>query len=159
MTRSVYDAMLQDVEIITRPRGASLGNPAMAVDQAPEDAAVEYTQDKYNNADRINVGVGGLFAVPASSTAQIISNPFRTQKVTIPSSVAEFLLLDQITIGSVNLIDGDPICADIFSEVSLNNQVNWPTAQTGQQFRITVTNADAAPHQPRITLSGIRLRA
>jgi hypothetical protein len=164
---SVYDAILEDVEIMRRKGGyggsASVGNPAIRLDQPNAASEYAYTQDQFNKGDVINVGVGGTFSVPAATSVQIptpnISNPFKAEKVTIPSSVAEFLLLQQVTIGATNLIDGDAICADIFSEVSLNNCVSWPTAQTGQQFRVQIQNADAVnAHQPRLTLTGIRLR-
>ena len=82
-----------------------------------------------------------------------------TQRVTIPSSVALFLVVATAKIAAIDLIDGEPICADIFSEVSLNNQVRWPTAQTGQQIQVSIGNTDtASAHEPRTSLTGVRLR-
>ena len=161
MPPSVYDAMLGDVDIISR--SPYLGNPAEMVENAPQDATTKYADRVFSNSDRINMGVGGRFSVPAATTSNIpppnVSDPFKTLKVTIPSSVAEFLLVVQVTIGPVMLIDGDQIAADLWSEVSLNNGVDWPTAQTGQSFRFQIENADAvAPHEPRLTLTGFRLR-
>jgi len=115
------------------------------------------------------LGLGGRFPIPAapspvaSTTAALpapnTSLPFMTQRVTIPSSVALYLMVRTAKIAAIDLIDGEPICADIFSEVSLNNGVRWPTAQTGQQVQIAIDNTDdTASHEPRVSLTGVRLR-
>lgn len=146
-----------------------LGDPALKVENTPEGTAIKYKDKTYTRAEQINVGVGGRAIVAAapdattSTTAQIPSPnldlPFLTQKVTIPSSVALYLMLSFAQVSSVVLIDGDAICCDIFSEVSLNNHVRWPTAQTGQSIRLAVDNTDpGAAHEPRISLTGVRLR-
>jgi hypothetical protein len=81
------------------------------------------------------------------------------QRLTIPSSVSLFLMMTSAKIAAIDLIDGDPITADVFSEVSLNNGVRWPTANTGQQLQLQAANTDpAAAHEPRISLTGVRLR-
>lgn len=146
-----------------------LGDPALKVENTPEGTAIKYKDKTYTRAEQINVGVGGRAIVAAapdnttSTTAQIPSPnldlPFLTQKVTIPSSVALYLMLSFAQVSSVVLIDGDAICCDIFSEVSLNNHVRWPTAQTGQSIRLAVDNTDPTKgHEPRISLTGVRLR-
>ena len=146
-----------------------LGDPALKVENTPEGTAIKYKDKTYTRAEQINVGVGGRAIVAAapdattSTTAQIPSPnldlPFLPQKVTIPSSVALYLMLSFAQVSSVVLIDGDAICCDIFSEVSLNNHVRWPTAQTGQSIRLAVDNTDpTSGHEPRISLPGVRLR-
>lgn len=146
-----------------------LGDPALKVENTPEGTAIKYKDKTYTRAEQINVGVGGRAIVAAapdnttSTTAQIPSPnldlPFLTQKVTIPSSVSLYLMLSFAQVSSVVLIDGDAICCDIFSEVSLNNHVRWPTAQTGQSIRLAVDNTDpTSGHEPRISLTGVRLR-
>ena len=146
-----------------------LGDPALKVETTPEGTAIKYKDKTYTRAEQINVGVGGRAIVAAapdsttSTTAQIPSPnldlPFLTQKVTIPSSVSLYLMLSFAQVSSVVLIDGDAICCDIFSEVSLNNHVRWPTAQTGQSIRLAVDNTDPTKgHEPRISLTGVRLR-
>lgn len=144
-----------------------LGDAAMAVSQAPN--PVKYQNQDYATAEEVNLGLGGRFVVPAASSPVVgttealpspnTSLPFMTQRVTIPSSVALFLMVRTAKIAAIDLIDGEPICADIFSEVSLNNGVRWPTAQTGQQIQISVDNTDdTSSHEPRASLTGVRLR-
>lgn len=144
-----------------------LGDAAMAVDTAPN--PVKFTNNEYKTAEEVNLGLGGRFVVaaatgPTTSTtialpAPNTSLPFMTQRVTIPSSVALFLMVATAKIAAIDLIDGEAICADIFSEVSLNNGVRWPTAQTGQQIQLAIANTDtASSHEPRVSLTGVRLR-
>ena len=144
-----------------------LGDAAIPVDVPPN--PVKYQNQTYKTAEEVNLGLGGRFEIAAapsptqSTVAQIpspnTSLPFMTQRVTIPSSVALFLLVPTAKIAAIDLIDGEPICADIFSEVSLNNSVRWPTAQTGQQIQISIANSDpASAHEPRVSLTGVRLR-
>ncbi len=163
---SVYDQ-------VVRRQGSGLsaveilGDPAQAVSE-PE-RFVKYQDKTYRVAEEINVGIGGRYLIAIAPSAvqgtevQIpspnIDQPFLTQRVTIPSSVSLYLMLSFAQVSSVVLIDGDAICGDIFSEVSLNNGVRWPTAQTGQSFRISLINTDnTAAHEPRLTLTGVRLR-
>lgn len=160
---SVYDSVmrrsLSAVEI--------LGDPAQSV--AEPERFVKYQDKVYKVAEEINVGIGGRETVLAATSPTVgterqipspnIDQPFLTQRVTIPSSVALYLMVSFAQVSSVVLLDGDAICADIFSEVSLNNGVRWPTAQTGQSFRISIINTDnTSAHEPRMTLTGVRLR-
>lgn len=146
-----------------------LADPAIAVDQANAAQMVKYTEQGYNNAEEVNMGLGGRFligAAPSATQSLVVplpspntSLPYMTQRVTIPSSVALFLMVVTAKIAAIDLIDAEAICGDIFSEVSLNNAVRWPTAQTGQQIQISIGNTDATdPHEPRMSLTGVRLR-
>lgn len=144
-----------------------LGDAALRVDTPPN--PVPYRDQNYSVAEEVNLGLGGRFSIPAApspTTSTVLalpapntSLPFMTQRVTIPSSVALYLMLTQAKIAAIDLIDGEAICADIFSEVSLNNGVRWPTAQTGQQVQVSIGNTDtASAHEPRCSLTGVRLR-
>lgn len=144
-----------------------LGDPAARTEDPRN--VVQYTDNDYKIAEEVNLGLGGRFLVNqapsavASFTAALpapnTSLPFKTLRATIPSNVALYFMLSRIKIAATDFLEGDPICGDIFSEVSLNNSVRWSTAQTGQQIQISVDNTDAAAaHEPRLTLTGIRLR-
>lgn len=146
-----------------------LADPALQVEQAQAQSMVKYTEQGYKNAEEVNIGLGGRFLVAAAASATVgtvadlpspnTSLPYMTQRVTIPSSVALFLMIRTAKIAAIDLIDAAPICGDIFSEVSLNNGVRWPTAQTGQQIQVSVENTDtASAHEPRVSLTGVRLR-
>lgn len=146
-----------------------LGDAAMPVETPPN--PVKYQNQVYRTAEEVNLGLGGRFEIPPAAgpapnqtTTVLIpapntSLPFMTQRVTIPSSVGLFLVIATAKIAAIDLIDGEPICAEIFSEVSLNNGVRWPTAQTGQQIAVAIGNTDpASAHEPRVSLTGVRLR-
>ena len=145
-----------------------LGEEAIRVDKSG--SPVEYKESGFDTAEEIKLGIGNRFAVPpaqdasTSNTVPIpspnnVSLPFMTQRMTIPSSTALFLMIAQTKIAAVDLIDGDPIAADVFSEVSLNNGVRYPTINTGQNIQIQIGNTDPNnAHEPRLSLSGVRLR-
>lgn len=146
-----------------------LADPAMAVDEANVQSMVKYVEQGYKNAEEVNLGLGGRFSInPApnatDSTVAALpspntSLPYMTQRATIPSSVALFLVVVTAKIAAIDLIESGPICGDIFSEVSLNNGVRWPTAQTGQQIQVSLGNTDQnTAHEPRMSLTGVRLR-
>ena len=155
---------------LTAPRSGNvqiLGAPAAMVETPTRQ--VEYRQQTYSQAEEVNLGLGGRFSVPAAPSAVLGTTlpvpapntalPFETNRLTIPSSVSLYFMIPQAKIAAIDLIDGEPICGDIFSEVSLNNQVSWPTAQTGQQIQMSVMNTDPdSAHEPRISLTGMRLR-
>ena len=155
----VYNALTRQlgaVEIL----GGMLGDPALKVDTATK--GIQYKDKSYSVAEEINVGIGGRFVVLAGATSPIpspsLDQPFLATRATIPSSVALYFMLQFAQVSSVVLLDGDAICGDIFSEVSLNNGVRWPTAQTGQSFKFSFQNTDVADHEPRFSLTGVRLR-
>lgn len=161
MGKDMYSTMLGDIEI--------LGDPALALAEGNgEPFAVKYKDKEYRNAYFTNLGVSGRQLIPAApNPAQgtvvgivppNIQEPYKTLSVTVSSAVAEFLLFNKINIGSTVLLNGRPITAALFSEVSLNAKVRWKTAQTGQAFEIDMENADdTSPHEPRLSFTGIRL--
>lgn len=161
MGKDMYSTMLGDIEI--------LGDPAVVLAEGGgESFAVRYKDKEFNNAYFTNLGVSGRQVIPAAATPvqgtivaitpPNIQEPYKALSVTISSAVAEFLLMNKINIGSTVLLNGRPITAAMFSEVSLNNKVRWKTAQTGQAYEIDMENADdTEPHEPRLSFTGIRL--
>lgn len=146
-----------------------LGAPAILSESISQDA-VRFYNNGFKSADEVNLGLTGIqeWAAapnPLTPNYQDVPNPtldlpFSTQRVTIPSTVAPFFVISNVKIAAIQLIEGQPVCGEIFSEVSLNNGVRWPTAQTGQNIRMTLGNTDTAnAYQPRVSLTGIRLRS
>ena len=147
-----------------------LGAPALLA-KAMETDVVRYVEQGYSKAEEVNFALTGRTLWPAApnptTTAQnpvpqpTLSLPYSTQRVTIPSWSAPFFVILMAEIAATRLIDGNTggICADVFSEVSLNNGVRWPTAQTGQSIAMILGNTDTTQaREPRVTLTGIRLR-
>lgn len=137
-----------------------LGDPAMRVDSPIK--YVDYVDKKYTEAEEVSFGLGGRQVILAGASERLkaptTDNPFLALRATIPSSVSLYFMIDFMQVASTVLLEGDPICGDIYSEVSLNNSVRWPTVQTGTAYKIGLNNTDTDPHEPRFTLTGIRLR-
>lgn len=144
-----------------------LGDPAVRAN-LPSDV-VEYMDKGYNVAEEIKLGVTGRTEIPAAPNANTstteafpslnISSPFKALLGCIPSRVALYVMIVGTKIGPIDLIESDEVCGEVFSEVSLCNTIRWPTVQTGQNIIVTLGNTnDAAPVEPRFSLTGIRLR-
>lgn len=158
---STWDAM-NGVEIF--------GEPAQEVQDIDGNLTVKYKGKEYTQADRINFGLSGLGAINAWSGSgdpipwtfsEDVSTPTKVLQVTIPSWIAPYLLISQVKIGPYDLLDGQPICADVWTEVSRNAGVNWPTADTSQAIKfsgLSYATTSLAVRQPRITFRVIRLR-
>lgn len=160
---NVYQAMrggrVSGTEILGQPE--ILGDPAALVATEADQDVVRYTQNGYRASDRIHFGVTGtqLLAAGATQTfSQGVATPFKPTKMTIPSVVAPFLVITSCKIGPTELIDGQGVAADIFSEVSLNAGISWPTVETSQEIKITLQNIGPDPVMPRVSVHGIRLR-
>lgn len=139
-----------------------LGDPAQAVPTKADEDFVRYTETGYYAADRTYLGVGqGPQVIAAGATAVLAvtpSTPFKIQRITMPSAAVPGLFVSNARVGPTELIDGTPIPAEVFSEVSQNNCVSWPTAETSQPISFTVTNTTAAPVSLGIAAFGTRLR-
>ncbi|UCC72321.1 MAG: hypothetical protein JSV86_18435 [Gemmatimonadota bacterium] len=138
-----------------------LGDPAAAVAAATDEDVTRYAQEGWRASDRIFFGIVANATLAAGATATYsnqVSNPFKPLRWTIPSDQAPGLLLTSIKIGSIELIDGAGVEAQTFSEVSRNNQVSFPTAQTSQNISVTVVNNNAVARQVYISCYGPRLR-
>lgn len=156
MAGSVYN------EVVRRVNGVDiLGDPAQRVDAPLK--YVDYVDKKYTQAEEVQFGLSGRQAIAAATSERLdapsTDQPFLALRATIPSSVALYFVINFMQVSSVVLLEGNPICGDIFSEVSLNNGVRWPTVQTGTAYKMDFENTDPTdPHEPRFTLTGIRLR-
>ncbi len=155
-----YSAMTGQPDILA---GVDIvGDPAQMVED-DAGSAVKYKQAGYTAADEIHMGIGGVATIPAASAGNIlqaqVSCPFKPTRVSIRSTVAPDIMVEQVRIGPTTLIEGDPIAGEIWSEVSLNQAVRWPTAETSQLIIFTLTNLNAVDAvRPGITIKGWRLR-
>lgn len=136
---------------------------AMVQDPTEADRAItKYTQQGYTASDRIFVGLEGqkILAAGVEDTFQApVSTPFKPERVTIPSWCAPFLVITSIQIGPVLLVDGrGGIPADIFTEVSTNNRISWPTVETSQDIIFRIRNVGVAPTRVSPAVYGVRLR-
>lgn len=138
-----------------------LGDPAARVPGAEDDDTLRYAQEGWRASDRIFFGVAANQALAAGATATYsnqVSNPFKPLRITVPSDQAPGLTITSIKIGSIELVDGAGVEAQTFSEVSRNNQVSFPTAQTSQNISFTVRNDSGVARSVWIGLYGPRLR-
>jgi len=161
MARSAYDQIMGvgDLEVLGDVE--VLGDPAAAVATEADRDITRYTDEGWRASDKILFGIGGgvVLAPGATQTySESVSNPFKTLRVTIPSDQAPGLVITSARIGSIELVDGQGIEAQVFSEVSRNNNVSWPTAQTSQRISFTIRNDAAVARSIYISLYGVRLR-
>lgn len=144
--------------------GSVLGDPAAAFEGTP--AQVQYQPDNYKDADfivfGISSGVAGGVTIGAGLTVEVtgqVSTPFKPLRLFLPSTLAPGLFVARLSYGAWNLVDGDPIPAEMLSEVSLANAVSYPTAATSQVIRVSLLNATAAPvTHVALGMLGVRLR-
>lgn len=171
MRQSVYDRMaMSGPEILgpsrmPRMSGVDIvGNPAMGVAAEAAGDAIKYKVAEYTAADQIHFGIASPAATIDAGAVGVVfqrqvSTPFKPEQVSLRSTDAPFLVIVQVQIGPTLLIDGDPIAAENWSEVSFNNDVQWPTAETSQFITFTLNNLDLVnARRPGITLRGWRLR-
>lgn len=139
-----------------------LGDPAMAVPTQADRDVTKYLDAGYKASDKIYFGVGNNATLAAGATGivfqQQVQTPFKPLKLTFPSQYCPDVLINQVQIGSVLLLEGNPIPIEVWSEVSRNNQVSWPTLDTSQSLIITLTNAGLVDVLVNIGSWGIRLR-
>jgi hypothetical protein len=138
-----------------------VGDVAAMVTEADK-GIVNYTQEGYKLADKTYVGLGNGQALGIGAQAvlrQAVVTPFKPLKLIIPSYIAPGLVVVGCQIGPTQMIDGQPICADAFTEVSNALQFSWPTVEMSQEIIITVLNRGLAAIQfLDIAFYGIRLR-
>jgi len=146
---SVGDVDIGDVDI---------GDPVELADKL---AAKMYTDRPFSREDEVDLGgYDGVAIAPGAShdLAVQVDNPFKPLAVVIPSWQAPGLQITNIKIASVNLVEGNAIPADLFTEVSTQNNVRYPTIQTSGRVIISFTNNSAAPITPNVALKGRRIR-
>lgn len=138
-----------------------VGDPAAMVTEADK-GVVNYTQEGYKLADKTYVGLGNGAALAAGAQVvltQPVITPFKPLKLIIPSYIAPGLVVVGCQIGPTQMVDGQPICADAFTEVSNALQFSWPTVEMSQNIILTLLNrGPAAIDFLDVAFYGIRLR-
>lgn len=134
---------------------------------AEVDKPATYTADgKYIAQDRIDLGfnpdMGGLGTTLAVGATQefvgVCTTPFKPEELIIDSAQAGDLTITQVNANSVLYIDGAPVPATCYSEVSTARRVSWGTIQASGLVRISIRNDGANPLAVRMSLRGLRLR-
>lgn len=130
-----------------------------------------YTDQAYNTQDQIDFGLDSAFhpQTTVNATGQVlagavaswrtpVSTPFKPIAFQVDSAVAVYFSITFLKIGSTVLLDGDPIPASNYSEVSNYGSVDWPTLQPAMNVEISVQNVGLLPHRFRAAIKGKRLR-
>lgn len=86
--------------------------------------------------------------VGAGATATIAINPqdsFKIRKLALDQSIAANFIITTINIGNTpQLLSGDPVPAQAFSDRAQDLWLDFDRCKTGQQIFVTVTNTSAA---------------
>ena len=149
MAGSVGDVDIGDVDIS--------GPAALTEALQPE----LYADRPFTREDEVDLGgYDGVSIAPNGSHDMAIQsdNPFKPMAICIPSWMAPGLQIRNIKISGVNLIEGDAIPADVFTEVSTINMVSFPTIQTSGRIVISFFNNSLANITPNVALKGKRIR-
>jgi hypothetical protein len=120
-----------------------------------------YADRPFSREDEIDLGGydGVAIAPGATHDLQIQSdNPFKPMAVCVPSWQAPGLQIRNIKISGVNLVEGDAIPADMYTEVSTVSLVSFPTIQTSGRITISLFNNSLADITPNIGIKGKRIR-
>lgn len=158
MVRSAYD-VLGAPSILGSPE--ILGDPASAVPNPVENDITKFIDKGYTASDKIYFGVGDGFLLAAGAERlfqKSVQTPFKPLRGTIASQYCPDLVITQAKVGAVDLVEGDPIPCEVWSEVSTNNMISWPTLDTSQQMLIRIRNRGLAAVPIDIGLWGVRLR-
>jgi hypothetical protein len=87
--------------------------------------------------------------VAASATDTAFSAPqflFRPERIVVPSDIAFDLRVLDVKVGQTSqLVSGAPLPAAIFSEVAIDTNVSFRTAEIGNQIQLQLQNTTAAP--------------
>jgi hypothetical protein len=101
----------------------------------------------------VSIAPGGSHDLPIQS-----DNPFKPMALCIPSWQAPGLQIRNIRISGINLVEGDAIPADMFTEVSTVSMVSFPTIQTSGRIIISFFNNSLANITPNVGVKGKRIR-
>lgn len=108
--------------------------------------AVVVTDQPLHNRRRFPIGFVPT-TVLATTTANITSNPqnvFRPERFVVPSDIAfDFGLVDLKVGNESQLVSGGEVPCAVFSEVSIDTNVSFKTAEVGNQLIASVRNKDA----------------
>lgn len=138
-----------------------VGDEAAMVTEADK-GVVTYVEAGYKVADKTYVGLGNGVALPGGGVITPLQvpviTPFKPLKMIIPSWAAPGLVVVNVQIGPTQLIDGNPMPADAFTEVSTINHFSWPTVEMSQNITVQIQNRGAALPFFDMGFYGIRLR-
>jgi hypothetical protein len=142
-----------------------MGDAAALVTEADK-GIVTYTEQGYKVADKTYVGLGlatGIIMNPPLgldiTLNQPVVTPFKPLLLVIPSWAAPGVMVVGCQIGPTQLIDGQPIPADAFTEVANSSSFSWPTVEMSQSITLVLRNTNPVVPDPfNIAFYGIRLR-
>lgn len=142
-----------------------MGDVAAMVTEADK-GITTYTEGGYKLADKTYVGLGlptGIVMNPPGgldiTLNQPVVTPFKPLLLIIPSWAAPGVMLVGCQIGPTQLIDGQPVPADTFTEVANSANFSWPTVEMSQNITLVLRNTNAVVPDPfNIAFYGIRLR-
>lgn len=148
---------LGDVDIV--------GDPA-AAGEAPENV-VRYrdTGAQYTSGWRIDFGFGftaagipTVIANGATATFKIEPRtPFKPEEMIIPSYLCPGLYITNIEHADRKYIDGSPVPADLYSEVSTRKDLRLPTVMPSDVCIISVLNLSGAAVNFAAALRGLKV--
>jgi hypothetical protein len=150
-------------QILSAPQ--ILGDPVAMVENVTQaDRITKYVEGGYVAADRIDVAIGPLTNLGIGATAILtgkVVDPFKPELMFFPSTLAPGVHINQVTIGSTNMVDGNTsgIPAEKYSEVSQQCRVSYPTVPVSVEIQVRITNNSGAPiNNVAMAANGIRLR-
>lgn len=158
MARNAFEqAMgLGDVEI---------GDPAVAGEAERETVQYRDTSGQYTTGWRIDFGFGftaagipTVIANGASATFKIEPRtPFKPQELIIPSWLCPGLYVTNIEHADRKYIDGSPVPADLYSEVSTRKDLRLPTVNPSDVCIISILNLSGAAVNFAAALRGMKV--
>lgn len=111
--------------------------------------AVAVAQRKLTTRRRQPIGFTPAIDVQAGDPFELraeIQEVFRTERLIIPSEVAPFIIVNDAKVGTASqFANSAPIPAAAFSEVSTFTNVDWRTANLGNDIVLTCTNIGPDP--------------
>ena len=132
---------------VNRMRKPSLARTMQAA-RAVDPRAIAVRQQALSKRRRFPLGfVPTSVAGGGATTATIPAAPqnlYRPERVTIPSDIAFDFGVQDIKVGNNSqLVSGGEVPGAIFTEVSVDNEVTFDTAEVGNQITILVRNTNA----------------
>lgn len=109
--------------------------------------AVAVAQRQLTTRRRQTIGFTPAIDVQAGDPFELraeIQEVFRLERLMIPSEVAPFIIINDAKVGTVSqFANSAPIPASMFSEVSTFSNVDWRTANLGNDIVLMCTNIGA----------------
>lgn len=109
--------------------------------------AIAVRQRGLNRRRRFPIGFETT-VIPAGATANIPAAPqnlFRMERLIVPSDIAFDCVIVDLKIGNTSqLVSGGEVPAAIFTEVAIDTNVHFKTAEVGNQISIIIRNVSLA---------------